>query len=156
MGSWSPDSSIAGGAQSGFTTPAFTLVADTAPIVNGKQVAVSAVTGTVGAATANSISSPFTATFSKPVVPKTIPAVNPLTGARGTIPNNKYKLVIRKGGYAAADTPVTAICRLEIDVPAGMDAYNPDNVRAMISFLVGLLSEESADLGDTVITGVLT
>jgi hypothetical protein len=36
-----------------------------------------------------------------------------------------------------------------------MDSYNPDNVRAMLSFLVGILSEESADLGDTVVSGVL-
>lgn len=156
MGSWSPDASIIGGAQTSFTSPTFALVADTAPNVNGKQVAVSALGGTQGNATANSISSPFTATFSKPVIPKTVPPVNPLTGARGTVPNNKYKLVIRKGGYAAADTPVIAIARLEIDIPAGMDAYNPDNVRSLVSFLVGILSEESADLGDTVVTGVLS
>lgn len=152
---WSPDSSTTGGAQTGFTSPTFTLVDDKAPTVSGAQKAITALGGTQGAATANTISQPFTATFSKPSVPKALPPPNPITGYRGSVPNNQYKLIVRKGGYAAADVPVVAIARLTIDIPAGMDSYNPDNVRSMISFLVGVLSEESADLGDTVVTGVL-
>lgn len=152
---WSPDSSTTGGAQTGFTSPTFTLVADTAPAVNAKQYAVIAIGGSGFIATANSISKPFTATIYRPAVPKALQAANPLTGLRGSIPNNQTKLIVRKGGLAAADTPVTAICRLTIDVPAGMDSYNPDEVRAMLSFLIGLLNEESGDLGDTVIQGVL-
>jgi hypothetical protein len=152
---WSPDSSTTGGTQTGFTTPAFTLVDDIAPVVNAKQKTVSALTGTQGTATANSASSPFTATFYKPAAIKPLPAANPVSGLRGQIPNNQYKLIIRKGGYAAAGVPVTAIARLTIDIPAGMDSYNPDEVKSMASFLVGLLTEESADLGDTLLTGVL-
>jgi hypothetical protein len=152
---WSPDSSTTGGAQTGFTSPVFTLVDDTAPSVNGKQKAVSAIAGTGFTATANSISKPFTATFYKPASPKALPAANPLTGLIGNIPNNQYKLIIRKGGLVAAGVPATLIARLTIDVPAGMDSYNPDEVRAAMSFLVGILNEESTDLGDTVVTGVL-
>lgn len=152
---WSPDSSTTGGAQTGFTSPTFTLVDDTAPVINAKQKTVSALGGTQGSATANSASSPFTATFYKPAAIRQLPAANPVTGLRGSIPNNQYKLIIRKGGYAAAGVPVQAIARLTIDVPAGMDSYNPDEVRAFASFLVGILSEESADLGDTLVTGVL-
>lgn len=152
---WSPDSSTTGGAVTGFTTPAFTLVDDTAPVSNAKQKTVTALTGTQGSATANSVSSPFTATFYKPASLKTLPAPNPLSGARGTIPNNQYKIIVRKGGEAASGVPVTAVARLTIDVPAGMDSYNPDNVRSLVSFLVGLLNEESADLADTLLTGVL-
>lgn len=152
---WSPDSSTTGGAITGFTSPTYTLVADTAPAVNAKQMTVSALGGTQGSATANTVSKPFTETFYKPAQVKTLPAANPITGLRGAVPNNQYKLIIRKGGYAAADVPVTAIARLTIDVPAGMDSYNPDEVRALVSFLVGILTEESADLADTLITGVL-
>lgn len=152
---WSPDSSTTGGAQTGFTSPTFTLVDDTAPVVNAKQKTVTALGGTQGSATANSASSPFTATFYKPAAVRPLPVANPVTGLRGQIPNNQYKLIIRKGGYAAAGVPVTAIARLTIDVPAGMDSYNPDEIRALASILVGLLTEESADLGDTLVTGVL-
>jgi hypothetical protein len=71
------------------------------------------------------------------------------------VPNNQFRLVVRKGGEAAAGVPVTAIARLTIDVPAGMDSYDPDNVRALVSYLIGLLTEESADLADTLLTGVV-
>jgi hypothetical protein len=152
---WSPDSSTTGGTVTGLTSPTYTLVDDTAPVVNAKQKTVSALGGTQGSATANTVSKPFTATFYKPAQIKSLPAANPITGLRGAVPNNQYKLIIRKGGYASADVPVTAVCRLTIDVPAGMDSYNPDEIRAMVSFLVGILNEESADLADTLLTGVV-
>lgn len=152
---WSPDSSTNGGTVTGFTTPTFTLVSDTAPSVNGQQKAVSALGGTQGTASANSISKPFTLTFYKPAVPKALPAANPITGLRGSIPNNQYKLIIRKGGYVDAGVPAVAVCRLTIDIPAGMDSYSADDVKSMISFLIGVLNEESADLAETVLTGVL-
>lgn len=152
---WSPDSSTTGGAQTGFTDPTYTLVDDTPPVVNAKQKTVSALGGTQAGVSANSASSPFTATFYKPAAIKQLPAANPVTGLRGQIPNNQYKLIIRKGGFAAAGVPVTAIARLTIDIPAGMDSYNAAEVRGLASFIVGLLSEESADFGDTLVTGVL-
>lgn len=151
---WSPDASITGGAQTGFTSPTFTLAAMQAPAVNAKQYAVTALGGTQGTATANTISSPFTATFFSPASPKALPSANPVTGLRGSIPFNKWKLVIRKGGEVAAGVPATAVCRVEWEIPAGMETYNPDNLRAFVSFLVGLLNEESADIGDTHVTGV--
>lgn len=152
---WSPDSSTTGGAITGYTSPTFTLVDDTAPVVNAKQKTVTALGGTQGVATANTVSKPFTATFYKPAQVKALPAANAISGLRGAVPNNQYKLIIRKGGYAAADVPVNAIARLTIDVPAGMDTYNPDEVRSLVSFLVGILNEESADLADTLLTGVV-
>jgi hypothetical protein len=152
---WSPDSSITGGAQTGFTSPTFTEVDDTPPAQNAKQKTVTALGGTQGSATANSASNPFTMTFYKPATIQKLPAPNPVTGLRGNIPSNQYKVVIRKGGYAAAGVPVVAVVRMTIDIPAGMDSYNPDEVKALTSYLVGLLSEESADLGETLLTAVL-
>lgn len=152
---WSPDSSITGGAQTGFTSPTYTTVDDTAPAVNARQKTVTALGGTQTGANANSISNPFTATFYKPSTIKQLPAANPVTGLRGAIPNNVWKLIIRKGGDAALGVPATAVCRMEFSIPAGMDSYSPSEIRALVSFVVGLLSEESADLGDTLVTGVL-
>lgn len=153
---WSPDSSITGGAQTGFTSPTYTNVSDTPPVSHAKQITVTALAGTQGTATANTVSKPFTATFYKPAVLQKLPAPNPVSGLRGSIPNNQYKLVVRKGGDAASGVPVVAVCRLTIDIPAGMDTQAPDDVKAMLSFLVGLLNEESADLGDTALTGVVS
>lgn len=137
---WSPDSSTTGGAQTGFTDPTFTLVDDIAPVVNAVQKTVSALGGTQTGASANSASLPFTATMYKPATFKQLPVANPITGARGPIPNNQYKLIVRKGGYAASGVPATAICRLTMDIPAGMETYDPADIRAMVSFLVGILS----------------
>jgi hypothetical protein len=153
--SWSPDGSITGGTVTGFTSPAFTQVDDTPPAQNAKQKTVTALTGTQGSATANSAGSPFTETFYKPAVLAALPAANPVTGLRGQIPTNQWKLIVRKGGYAAAGVPVHMIFRLTVDVPAGMETYNPDEVKSGVSYFTGLLNEESADLADTFITGVL-
>lgn len=153
--SWSPDASITGGTVTGFTSPAYTQVDDTPPAQNAKQKTVTALTGTQGSATANSAASPFTETFYKPQVIHALPPANPVTGLRGQVPTNQWKLVVRKGGYCAAGVPGVIIGRLTIDVPAGMEAYNPDEVKAFVSYLVGLLNEESADLADTLITAVL-
>lgn len=152
---WSPDSSITGGTVTGLTSPTYTLADDTAPVVNAKQKTCTALGGTQGSASANTASRPFTATFYKPAAIKPLPTANAITGLRGQVPNNQYKLIVRKGGYAEADVPVTAIVRLTIDVPAGMETYNADEIRALVSFLVGVLNEESADLADTLLTGVL-
>lgn len=152
---WSPDSSTTGGTITGYTSPTFTLTDDTAPVVNAKQKTVTALGGTQGSATANSASRPFTATFYRPASIRALPAPNPVSGLRGAIPNNQYKLVIRKGGFASADVPCTMIGRLTIDVPAGMDAYNADEIKSFVSFLVGLLNEECNDLAETLVTGVL-
>jgi len=151
---WSPDASITGGTITGFTTPTFTMVDDTPPAINAKQKTVSAISSQ-GSATANTVNVPFTETFYKPAALKAVPAPNPVTGLRGSIPNNQYKLIVRKGGDAATGVPVTLIARLTIDVPAGMETQSPDQVKSFVSFLVGLLNEESQDLAETLITGVL-
>jgi len=154
---WSPDSSITGGAQTNLTTPTYTLVADSASEPNAVQHAVSALGGTQAGVVAHSISKPFTVTAVKPKVPKTLGPINSVTGVRnGTIPKNTHWIIIRKGvDCSSVDTNQLATVRVQIDVPAGADSYDANSVRAMISFLVGILSEESADLGDTVVTGVL-
>lgn len=151
---WSPDSSITGGTVTGLTSITFTQVDDLAPSSNARQKTITAFGGTSGNASANTVSEPFTSTFYKPAAIRQLPAPNALTGLRGQVPNNQYRLVVRKGGEAASGVPVVAIARLTIDVPAGMDAYDPDNVRALVSYLSGLLTEECNDLAETLLTGV--
>jgi hypothetical protein len=154
---WSPDSSITGSAQTSLTDPTYTVVDDIPPQGTGaaKQLAVTALGGTQPGVSVHSASSPFTATLVKPTALRPLPAPNPVTGLRGSIPNNQWKLIVRKGGEVAVGVPATAVVRLTIDVPAGMETYNAPNIRAMLSLLIGLLNEESADLGDSLVTGVV-
>lgn len=154
---WTPDvSALAGGAQTGLTSPTYDLSVDVAPDVNGKQHAVTALGGTQTDVRVHTISDPFTVTFNRPKVPKTLPPANPVTGKRGSIPRNTYSLLIRKGVRPEINgSSETAIIRCQFDIPAGADAADSQNIRAMISLLVGILSDQSAGVGDSLVSGLI-
>lgn len=153
---WTISSPVTGGAQTGFTSPTYTTTADVAPDVNGKQVAVTALGGTQTGVRSHAVSDPFTITFTRPKSPKALSSPNPVTGKYGQIPRNTYGLIIRKGvNFAANNAPAVSIMRLTWDVPAGSDAYDPANIRAMVSAMVGALTQNSAGLGDSLVTGII-
>jgi hypothetical protein len=153
---WSPDSSTTGGTVTGLTTPTYGIVADLAPEQNGVQHAVTSLGGTQTNVRTHSVSDPFTVTFYKPKNPKALPSPNPVTGRYGAIPKNTFGLIIRKGvNYAANQAPDIATVRCEFSIPAGSDSYDSVNLKAMVSFLVGLLNEESNDLAESLITGIV-
>ncbi len=153
---WTPSSPVTGGAQTGFTSPTYTLTQDIAPDVNGKQHAVTALGGTQTGVRAHTVSDPFTVTFNRPKAPKALQTPNPVTGRYGAIPRNSYSMIVRKGvNYAANQAPDVAISRLTTDIPAGSDSYDASNIRAMTSLIVGILSQQSAGVGDTYVTGIL-
>jgi hypothetical protein len=150
------DAALTGGAQTGFTSPVYNTVADKAPDVNSSQVAVTSLGGTQTGVRSHSISDPFTITISKPKSPATLPSPNPVTGKYPNIPYNRTSIVVRKGvNYAASQSPLTAVARVYLDVPAGSDAYDAANIRAMVSALVGLINDQSAGIGDTAVTGIV-
>jgi len=146
---------ITGAAMTGFTSPTYTHVADTAPDSNGKQYAVTNVGGTQTGVTAHSVSSPFTITFTKPKAAKPLGQVNPITGQIRDIPINKYGILVRKGVTPAANQqPRIATFRGVVQVPAGAETYDKNNVLAMLSAAIGSLSQQSVGLGDTVANNV--
>lgn len=155
---WSPDGSIAPGTVAtvaGFTSPTYTQVDDLPPANNAKQKTVTALGGTQGSASANTAGEPFTTTFYKPAVLKSLPTANPVSGLRGQIPTNQWKLIVRKGGEVAAGVPGQVTIRTTIDVSAGMETYDADNVKAVVQYFCSLLGEECADLSETILTGVV-
>lgn len=151
---WALTSPITGGAQTGFTAPTYTHVADTAPDVNGKQVAVSALGGTQAGVTVHSVSSPFTVTMIKPKAYKSLAAVIPNTGLLPSVPKNSWKIIVRKGVTPLAGQPASImLIKIDIDVPAGSDTADAPNIRAAISAAIGALNQQSAGLGDTLVSG---
>lgn len=154
--SFIPSSPVAGSAQTGFTSPTYTLTADIAPSPNGKQYAVTAVGGTQAGVVAHSVSKPFTITMFKPAQLRTLPQANPVTGVIKNIPFNVYKIITRKGAEPSANQ-TALVCRVTttIEVLAGVDTYEPEEVLAMLSCHVGVLNEQSAGIGNTVVTGIL-
>lgn len=154
--SWTLTSPVTGGAQTGFTAPTYTHVADTAPDVNGKQVAVTALGGTQVGATVHSVASPFTTTFIRPKSFKVLGKPNPVTGLLPSVPKNTFKIITRKGMLPLAGQPFAVMqITTTMDVPAGADTADPANIRAALSMHFGSVAQQSAGVGDTDISGVM-
>jgi len=148
---------VTGGAQTGFTSPTYTIQTDTAPTSAGKQYAVSAIGGTqAGVDSASSPSRPFTVTLSRPQVLRTLAPVDPVTGVLRSVPRNAYKIIVRKGVTPLAGQSTQVMnATLELAIPAGADIADAANVRAALSLLIGSLNQISASIGDTLVTGVI-
>lgn len=152
---FSPSSPVTGATVSGLTSPTYTLTADQAPNINGKQYAVTALGGTQTNVDYTSVSRPFTHTFFKPAVLRTLPQPNPVTGVIKNVPMNTYKLVSRKGVAPAANqNSMVARITTIIEVPAGADVYEPEDLRALVSSHFGLGSQQASGIADTMITGI--
>jgi hypothetical protein len=149
-------SPVTGAAQTGFTSPTYTVAADQAPDVNGKQYVVTALGGTQTGVTAHSTSSPFTVTGWRPKNSKALGTPNPVTGIIPNIPNNTYKIVGRKGTTPASGQAVRPMTfTMEFPIPAGTDANDAANVRGLLSLMFGVAAQVSASWGDTLVTGTL-
>ena len=150
-------SPITGAPQTGFTSPTYTVVSDTAPTnTPGKQVVVTALGGTQAGVTAHSVAAPFTINFTKPVTLKVLPSPNPVTGIVSQVPTNTYKCIVRKGLLPLTGQPfkVGSITVIS-EIPAGADTADPANVRAMFSAALGAAWQQASGMGDLAINGVL-
>lgn len=153
---FAPASPATGAVVTGLTSPTYTLLADVAPNINGKQYAVSALGGTQTGVDVNSVSKPFTVAFFRPPVLRTLPQANPVTGVIKNVPLNVYKLITRKGAAPAVNQSIMVPKITTIlEVPAGVDTYEPEEIRAMISAHFGIGWEQASGISVTVLTGVL-
>jgi len=147
---------VTGGAQTGFTAPTYTLSADIAPDVNGKQNAVTALGGTQTGVVTHSVAAPFTVTVTRSKVLRSLGKPNPITNVISNVPMNVYKIVVRKGVLPLAGQPYSvALLRGEFSIPAGSDTADAANLRAATSLFVGTANQLSAGIGDTLVTGIL-
>lgn len=152
---FSPTSPVTGTSQTGLTSPTYTLSSDTAPTALGRQYAVTALGGTQTSVRTHTATDPFTVTIERPAQFRTVPAV--VSGSSlPQVPRNKFVLRVRKGvlpvvGQAAQP----ALFELVMNVPAGSDSADPANLRAALSLLFGVASQQSAGIGDTVVTGIM-
>lgn len=153
---FAPTSPVTGAAQTGLTSPTYTIASDVAPDINGKQYAVTALGGTQTNVTSHSVSSPFTITFFRPKAYKALGTVDPVTGQLRSVPMNVFKMIVRKGVLPLAGQPSSTLrATLILEVPAGSDTAAPENIRAALSALIGTLNQQSAGIGDTVVSGVV-
>jgi hypothetical protein len=146
---------VTGSAQTGLTSPTYTVTLDVAPSALGRQYAVTALGGTQTSVRTHTASDPFTVTAERPANFRTPPVVQ-AGQTLANVPRNKYTIRVRKGvipvvGQAAQPMNIECV----FGIPAGADSADPANVRAAISLLIGSLTQFSAGLGDTVVTGIL-
>lgn len=152
---FSPDLTITGAAQTGLTSPTYTWVVDLAPDAVSKQWAVSALGGTQTNVRAHTAGDPFTVTIRRSPY-RALPARNPVTGSYGNVPMNKIEILGRKGVYIDSDNTVrVAQLRLSVELPAGCESADAINIRALLSNFFGVIAEESSDIGDTYVTGII-
>jgi hypothetical protein len=131
-------------------------VADVAPNINGKQYAISALGGTQTGVDVNTVSKPFTMTFFRPAVLRTLPQANPVTGVIKNVPMNTYKMITRKGVSPAANqNAMVARITTTIEVPAGADTYEPEDLKALLSAHFGAGWEQASGIASTILTGVI-
>lgn len=147
-------SPITGAAQTGFTSPTYTHVADKYPGTNGVQVAVTALGGTQVGASAHSADKPFTISMDRPQTVK-VQGVN-ANGITTSTGRNKYTIRTRKGMPAVSGQPaLLGMVETTISLPVGVESVSPAEVRAMMSAHIGALSQQAAGVGDTAVTAVL-
>lgn len=146
---------LAGGAQTGLTTPTYDSTSDLAPESNGRQYAVTAKGGTQTGVNLHSAALPFTINFTRPKNIRSLGSPNAISGVYGSIPKNTYGVILRKGVYSATDVPQVMVARLSVDVPAGSEVFDAVNIRAGLSYLIGALNDQSAGFGDMCVSGLL-
>lgn len=154
--SFAPSTPVTGAAVSGFTSPTYTLTTDVAPSINGKQYAITALGGTQTGVDVNTVSKPFSISFFRPQNLRVLPTANPVTGIVKNVPMNTYKLITRKGILPAANqnTMVARITTI-IEVPAGSDTYEPEDLKAMLSAHFGVGWAQASGIADTVVSGII-
>jgi hypothetical protein len=149
-------SPVTGSAQTGFTSPTYTVVSDVPPNAYSKQYAVTALGGTQTNVEVHGASKPFTITFARPNQIRSAPVPNPVTGVMANSPRNVYSVIVRKGALPGpSQNPQTMVLRCDLSVVAGADLQEPEDIRAALSLLIGSMSQQSAGLGDTLINGLL-
>lgn len=152
----SVSSPVTGLAQTGLTSPTYTLTVDTPPS-NGnvvKQWAVTTLGGTQTNVLTHSGACPFTISAIRPATYRGLAPVGS-NGLLRAVPRNTMKLVVRKGVTPlAGQSPAILTASLVIDVPAGSPDADANSVAAAISLLGGAISQLAAGIGDTAKTNI--
>lgn len=148
-------STVTGGAQTGFTSPTYTVTQDSAPTNLGKQWAVTGTGGTQTGVTTHNASSPFLVNFIRPSKYNGIPLLNSATGLPRVKPaKNVHKAIVLKGCTPVTGYIDTAYVRIEVGIPAGAETNDAPNIRGMMSMAIGTLNQISAGLGDSLVSGI--
>lgn len=150
-------SPVTGAAITGLTSPTYTFVQDTAPPVDqgvAKSWFVSQLGGTQTGVETHTIGSPFTVSWKHPKV-LALPGVVDVSGVmRSPVKRNTYELITRKGGRpVVGQAQRLNMIRTAFSVEAGVETADPQQVLAMLSAHIGVLTQMANGIRDTLLTG---
>lgn len=152
---WSPDGTATGGAQANLTSPTYTYVTDVQPSPNSRQYVVTTIGGTQTGVRTSTAGDPFTCRIKREPY-KALPPANPVTGSYGNVPLNKTEWLFRKGlKIDSAGTIRVGNIRVIAELPAGCESNDSINIEALTSFFIGMMNEESSDIGESLKTGII-
>jgi len=149
-------SPVTGATDSGLTSPTYSVVADQAPDTHSKQWYVSAIGGTQASVDAgSSAAKPWTFTFTRPAVLKTLNAVD-TNGVIRQVGFNTYEYLMRRGAIPLTGQAVRVQnWKSSFPVLVGADLAEPQNIRAAVSSYIGVLNQQASGLADSMISGSL-
>lgn len=149
-------SPVTGSAQTGLTSPTYTLSEDSKPANEAKQWTVTTLGGTQTGVLPHSISSVFTIAYWRPKVYKSLQFVMTAVGQQvKSIPRNVHKAITRKGVLCASGVSSLMVITTEVSIPAGAETYDPLSCKAGLSAHMGALTQQSAGWGETHVSGTL-
>jgi len=144
---------VTGAAQTGLTSPTYTVASAQAPTSLGKQYIVASLGGTQTGVEPHAGSNPFLINFVVPANYRSVQMVNSAGVGLSRGMNVTSVKVLKGVSVDGAANKRNALFDLQCRIPPGADVYDPESIRAAISFLIGVLSNQSAGFGDTVIAG---
>lgn len=157
---FSPTFPVAGAAMTGFTNPTYTFVEDGTDS-NSRKFVVVALGGTQAGVEVHSVSSPFYVTVSRASQIKSLPRQSAL-GVFPAIPSNVWNIKFIKGtainGSAVGSaSQQIVLADFRIRTPAGVElaTNNPEELKALLSFIGGFLNANASGLYDLIATGLL-
>lgn len=148
-------SPVTGGPQTGLTSPTYTIILGSAPDNNGVRYVVTALGGTQVGVSIAGASTPFDVTLVRPRNIAQLGVINPINGLVSNVANNVWYVTTRKSVVPlSGQQPIVAVIQTRISAPAGSDAADAPNLRAMLSLHFGACWQASLGVGDSVITGI--
>lgn len=154
-------SPVTGAAQTGFTSPTFTLTADTFEPQGmiGKQWVVSAIGGSQGNTSTNKLGLPFTVSIARTKTLRSITeAVSNFIGYKVSVPRNEYVITARKGiAVNVLGGLSVAMIKATISLPVGsfVGTNSADDIRALHSLFIGALNQAPAQWADNEEAGTI-
>ncbi len=150
---FNPSTPVTGLVTTGFTNPTYGFALGQAPNAWSRRYTVNAINGTQAGVDPQSASRPFDIVVSQPQALRTLSAVD-VNGVVRNVPYNVYGAKTTKGlTVLAGQASKNGTVDTRMSIPAGADLADQPNVKAMLGFHIGMLSNQANGLAQTAIDG---